>query len=90
VEFWHETVSVALPQVTYDTFTRDLISGNETCDRNVLAFRDPDAIGGSLLRAGYEVSNMFGDWSRAPVTNESSEMIFVTGENEVDFGRSQR
>lgn len=77
VEFWHETVSVALAQVTYDTFTRNLISGNETCDRNVLAFRDPDAIGGSLLRAGYEVTHMFGDWSRAPVTDESPEIIII-------------
>lgn len=77
VEFWHETVSVDLPQVTYDTFMRNLPSGKETCDRNILAFRDHDALGGSLLRAGYEVSGVFGDWTRGPVTDESPEIITI-------------
>jgi hypothetical protein len=77
VEFWHETVSVALPLVTYDTFTRNLINGDETSDRNILAFRDHDALGRSLLNAGFEVSSVFGDWSRGPVADGSPEIITI-------------
>lgn len=77
VEFWHETVNVALPLVTYDTSTRNLTTGNETCDRDVLAFRDHDGVSGSLLRAGYEATSLLGDWTRAPVTDESPEIITI-------------
>ena len=77
MEFWHETVDVGLPQVTYDTFTRNLANGEETCDRNVLAFRDHEALGGSLLRAGYEVTSVFGDWSGASLIDESPQIIAV-------------
>lgn len=77
VEFWHETVNVALPRVTYDTFTKNLTSGIETCDRNVLAFGDDDALARSLLRAGYEITSVYGDWSRAPVTDDSPEIIII-------------
>jgi SAM-dependent methyltransferase len=77
VEVWHETVNVALPQVTYDTFTRNLTTGQETSERNALAFRDHDALGGSLRRAGYEVAAIFGDWSRAHLTHTSPEIIAI-------------
>jgi hypothetical protein len=36
VEFWHETAVVDLPRVTYDTFTRNLRTGEATVNRDVL------------------------------------------------------
>ena len=77
MEFWHETVNVARPQVTYDTLTRNLANGEESCDRNVLAFRDHEALGGSLLRAGNEVTRVLGDWSGSSLTDESPEIIAI-------------
>jgi SAM-dependent methyltransferase len=75
VQLWHETVQVALPLVTYDTLTRNLSSGHQTRDRDVLAFRDVDALGTSLRRAGFEVTGTYGDWSRTPVTDASPEIV---------------
>ncbi|MGZ6753493.1 MAG: class I SAM-dependent methyltransferase [Nocardioides sp.] len=77
VEVWHETVDVALPEVTYETLTRNLASGEETSHRDVLVFRDSDVLGESLLRAGYDVLSVFGDWTRAPLTDGSPEIITI-------------
>src|SRR5262249_39965734 len=40
VEFWHETENVSLPEVTYATYDRNLVTGTETSSRETLAFRD--------------------------------------------------
>ncbi len=77
VEFWHETVEIDLPRVAYDTFTRNLSTGEETRTRNLLAFRDREGLRASLHDTGYEVIAEFGDWSRAPVTESSPEVILV-------------
>ena len=77
VEFWHETVDVSLPQVTYDTFTRNLTSGDESRSRNVLAFRDHEAIDRTLRRAGFEIGSVFGDWDESILTNQSPEIIVL-------------
>lgn len=77
VEFWHETADVSLPLVAYDTITRDLATGAETSDRDVLAFRGHDALRASLDHAGFEVLEVFGDWSRTPVSHDSPELIVI-------------
>ncbi|WP_243057030.1 bifunctional 2-polyprenyl-6-hydroxyphenol methylase/3-demethylubiquinol 3-O-methyltransferase UbiG [Nocardioides sp. SR21] len=71
VEFWHETVDVSLPLVTYDTF-----AGQEA-DRDVLAFRDESSIRASLVEAGFEVTAVYGDWDRSPLTGTSPEIIVI-------------
>jgi SAM-dependent methyltransferase len=77
VEFWHETENVSLPEVTYATYDRNLVTGTETCTRETLAFRDAQTIAESLKRAGYNVSSMYGDWTRGPVTDTSPELIVI-------------
>jgi SAM-dependent methyltransferase len=76
-EFWHETAWVSLPLVAYDTFTRNLRTGEEESDRDVLAFRDAASLIGSLERAGFTVAHRYGGWQREPLTAEASEIIVI-------------
>ncbi len=77
VEFWHETVEVDLPRVTYDTFTRSRASGKESRTRNSLAFRDWQTLSASLSATGYEITAAFGDWDRGSLTESSRELIVL-------------
>jgi SAM-dependent methyltransferase len=77
VEFWHETLDVALPRVTYATYDRNLATGVESSDSEVLAFRDAATLGTSLGTAGFDVASLYGDWSRTPVTGTSRELIVI-------------
>jgi SAM-dependent methyltransferase len=77
VEYWHETVEVVLPHVVYETYTRSLSNGRQTRERNILAFRDPNTLRDSLQRAGFTVASMLGDWSGAPLSGESPELIVL-------------
>jgi hypothetical protein len=82
VDFWHETVDVSLPLVTYDTFARNQRTGEQTSDRDVLAFRDPATLLRSLHDAGFSVSEQYGDWQRTPLTPESPEIIIVAAKTD--------
>jgi SAM-dependent methyltransferase len=75
VEVWHETAEVALPLVAYDTVTRNLRTGEQTSDRDVLAFRDEPALVQSVEDAGFTVSRTYGGWDRKPVGPGSAEII---------------
>jgi len=77
VEFWHQTVEVDLPLVTYDTLTRNLDNGVETRSRDVLAFRTIDAVGESLRDAGFDLVDVYGDWLRRPVNSSTPELIVI-------------
>ncbi len=48
VEFWHKTVTVDLPRVSYDTLTRNLRTGEANVNRDVLAFRDQGTLCATL------------------------------------------
>jgi hypothetical protein len=77
IEFWHETAWVSLQLVAYDTFTRNLRTGEEESNRDVLAFRDASSLVGSLDRAGLTVLHQYGDWQRQPLTTEAPEIILI-------------
>jgi SAM-dependent methyltransferase len=77
VEFWHETAWVSLPLVAYDTFTRNLHTGAEDTNRDVLAFRDAASLVRSLEKAGFSVSHQYGGWDRTPMTTDAPEIILV-------------
>ena len=77
VEFWHETAAVDLPLVSYDTFERNLRTGESTVTRDVLAFQDERALRASLEHAGFEVGNVYGDWDRAAPAMASPELIVI-------------
>jgi SAM-dependent methyltransferase len=76
-EFWHELVSVDLPQVTYATYVRDLRTGEQSGDEETLTFRDEATLRADLQRAGFEVEHIHGDWDQSPVTSTSPELIVV-------------
>jgi SAM-dependent methyltransferase len=82
VEFWHETIEVELPRVTYETRARDLTSGQETCSRSVLAFRDEGTVRSSLLAAGFEIAAIYGDWNRAPLTDGAPEIVVIAAKSD--------
>lgn len=77
VEFWHDTVDVDLPRVTYDTFTKNCDSGVQSRTRNGLAFRDRLTLRASLLSTGYEITAEFGNWDESPLTKSSPEIIVL-------------
>ena len=77
VEFWHETAWVALPLVAYDTRSRNRRTGEETLDRDVLAFRDAPTLTASVTSAGFALSHQYGDWEKNPLTPDSPEIILV-------------
>ena len=77
VEFWHETAEVTLPLVAYDTFTRDVRTGEQTSTRDVLAFRDAETLRRSLEAAGFRLSLSYGDWDGKPEAAITPEIILV-------------
>jgi len=46
-------------------------------DEGRLRFLDPDRLGGFLREAGFEVEKQYGDWQRAPLTDQSEEIITI-------------
>jgi SAM-dependent methyltransferase len=77
VEFWHETAAVQLPLISYDTFTRNLRTGETTVNRDTLAFRDERALRGGLEQAGFAVDHVYGDWDRTAVAADSPKLIVI-------------
>jgi SAM-dependent methyltransferase len=77
VEFWHETAAVDFPRVSYNTLTRNLKTGEATTSRDVLAFRDEQALRASLEHVGFKVDNVCGDWDRTPPVIASPELIVI-------------
>lgn len=76
-EFWHETVDVHLPLVTYDTWTANLTTGKRHRTRDTLAFRSLSALKDSLAAAGFAGPRYLGNWDRSEVTAESPEIIVI-------------
>ncbi|WP_404370463.1 hypothetical protein [Kytococcus sedentarius] len=76
-EFWHETVSVDLPLVAYETIARETTTGAESRPRYVLVFRTLGRIAASLERAGFSSIEAYGDWDRSPVGERSPELILI-------------
>ena len=76
-EFWHETVAVDLPRVTYATYVRGLGTGEESTDEETLAFREEATVRADLEAWGFVVEQIRGDWDGRPVTDASPELIVV-------------
>ncbi len=71
------TATVDLPQVSYDTLTRNLRTGEATTNRDILAFRDEQTLRASLEHSGFEVDHVYGDWDRTPPAITSPELIVI-------------
>lgn len=77
VEFWHETVHVELPLVTYTTTAADLRTGHTDTTRDTLAFRAEAAVRATLTDTGFVVEEVLGSWDGRPVTSTSPELIVI-------------
>ena len=77
VEFWHETAVVDLPLVSYDTFDRNLHTGETTVTRDVLAFRDEQTLRAGLEHVGFKIDRVYGDWDQAPPSVAAPELIVI-------------
>ena len=64
--------------------TRNLRTGKATTNREVLAFRDEQALRASLEHAGFEVGHVYGDWDRRPASRTARELIVVARRVELD------
>lgn len=80
-EFWHETVEVRLPLVTYDTWTADSSAGSPHRTRNTLAFRSQTAMVQSVGAAGFQEPEILGDWDGSAITSSSPEIIVTARTN---------
>ncbi len=77
IEFWHETVSAELPLVAYDTFTKNLRTQEQEVNRDVLAFRDENALRSSVESVGFVVTDVLGDWDGSPAEDTAPELIVI-------------
>ncbi len=75
VEFWHDTLRVDLPLVTYATTTTNLRTGHATVGTDILRFPDEPSLRASLADAGFVVEQVLGGWDGTPVTSASPELI---------------
>ncbi|OZB94259.1 bifunctional 2-polyprenyl-6-hydroxyphenol methylase/3-demethylubiquinol 3-O-methyltransferase UbiG [Paenibacillus sp. XY044] len=62
IRTWHETTSVHLPLVTYDTFYQNLDTREVQSEDDTLIFRERETLRQDLLAAGFQQVNIYGDW----------------------------
>ncbi len=77
VEFWHDTVRVDLPLVTYATTNVITRTGHSMTNLDTLAFREEAALRTTLAAAGLTVEQVLGDWDGSRVTAASPELIMI-------------
>jgi SAM-dependent methyltransferase len=77
VEAWYQVVEVEGDLVTSEIHYRFAASGEAVVSHNELRFRSQAELARSLADAGFTVEQVFGDWDRRPVREDSPELIFV-------------
>ena len=76
VMMWNELLSVVDNRVQYQLHYM-LESGDILTSNNELIYRTKENLSNSLIRAGFEVEAIIGDWDGSFANNSSEEMIFV-------------
>lgn len=65
------------PLVSYDTFNRNLRTQEQQTSRDVLAFRDEHELRSNVERAGFIVTDVFGNWDKQPAVQQTPELIVI-------------
>lgn len=77
VSVWPEVTGVENARVRYEIHYRFHESGEHLVSYNELVFRTREEIERELIRAGFTVRRVHGDWDRSDVTPRSPELIFL-------------
>jgi SAM-dependent methyltransferase len=74
---WHNVEHIVGDVVTFAGTTADADGQVLRVERTSLRFLDPTTLDAFLTRAGFEIEARFGDWQRAPLNDESREIITI-------------
>jgi SAM-dependent methyltransferase len=75
---WSATlIEINKNRVIYEIVCLIAQTGEELVSVNELIFRSKEEIIQSLIKSGFEIENIYGDWDSSSVTKESAEFIFV-------------
>ena len=77
VESWLELLAVENDNVRFAQHLRLVGSGRDYIIKSELRFRSQHEIIHSLLRAGFSVQHIYGNWQCRPLNDKSRLMIFV-------------
>jgi SAM-dependent methyltransferase len=77
VETWLEVLDVRDGCVTLRGHNVFQVSGDDVVSDSVLRFRERAAVEESLVRAGFSVDRVNGDWSGAEASSENRTFVFV-------------
>jgi SAM-dependent methyltransferase len=77
VEEWLELVSVGGGRVCFESHHHFRDTGEVLVVRSELRFRGQRELSESLIRAGFTVEHVYGDWQRGPVTENSRVFVFI-------------
>jgi SAM-dependent methyltransferase len=77
VEEWLEVKRVTPGRVAFEGHTIFSKTGEHLVVESELRFRSLAELSESLVKCGFGIENLYGDWKRAPVTETSPELIFV-------------
>ncbi len=73
---WYEVKELDGGQVLLLAHNRFVDSGEYVLQQDVLTFRDHTIISNQLLRAGFEVAAIWGDWHQSPFDGTGPVMVF--------------
>jgi len=74
---WVQLTDATHDRVTFDAHNVFAADGTELVSRSTLRFRERDEVEPTLVRAGFAVQTVYGDWDRSPASPSSPELIFV-------------
>lgn len=77
VKWWIQLLEIKDAVVRYEIHYLFIMSGEELVSLNTLRFRTKDELTQSLIRTGFKIDHIYGDWDKSEVTEESPEFIFV-------------
>lgn len=77
VNIWQELIDVSGERVRFVTHYQFETTGDELISASELRFRPPSTLAQTLTNAGFSIEHWYGDWSGAPVDEQSRELIVV-------------
>ncbi len=77
VKWWNQLLDIKDAVVRYEIHYLFIKSGEELVSLTTLRFRTEEELSQSLVKAGFAIKNIYGDWDKSAITKESPEFIFV-------------
>ena len=74
---WQELIEVSGERVRFVTHYQFETTGDELISASELRFRPPSTLAQTLTDTGFSIEHWYGDWSGAPVDEQSRELIVI-------------